>query len=311
MAHSVDYKDFKVEKMVAEEMLTKTTKDKKTNQDIKYYEIHLKYKYDVKTEKGEDTIVIDDFNLRGPEMFSGYGVGCKTFNQDNGDSNDKWSMGFSINTAQDEKGRDFIKVLNVIYEKTVEIFNVNKAGANMKVFDPKNPQTMYRHIVYTYTDSNNDPIPGKPNLFTAKLSPGSVYFCRPKTDEKIALALLQDAQVKGYPIFHFQKLYIGGNKVYGQVRLKGMIVTSVVPRNNDAPFKSMAQSLMANNPDIDEVVSQNLAKLAMERQDKLLPTPKPPKPAGEKKDETPKVTDPPKIPSITDAQTQTWLQMGK
>lgn len=314
----------KYTEIIADNIVTpKKATQKSSKEKIPFYELPITYRYLIKDKEGKEGVVTDSFLIEGPKVSSLYGVQNKVFNNDEKDNKkdekkrDNWSLTVSLNPSTVLGDKTFIEKIGLIHQHTCGVIGSTdmKFDVGMKEFEANRPGMSYKNPVYVPSDRGQI-IEGKANLLTLKVkNPQGGYgdatlFTQPDVTKKIDIKLLQNVEMELIPIIHVSHVHIGGGKMYLQLYLKSAIVTKVKARNSESLQTDTAKALLEENRDIDDSVSADLARLAMQNQDKLLP----PKDfvADPLVDSPPsKDMNVPSINKIPAEKTQEWLNMAK
>ena len=176
-----------------------------------------------------------------------------------------------------------LEVLQDIYMRGAELIGGVKGIVKKHNFNADKPDTdVYKPLVYFPKDeATGEFIPGRlGSMFLKLFSRGSgvmldqTLFVDLK-NRPIDRKLLMGVELKFIPKISVKKIRVAAGISF-QIETKEVIVTSIKARNTESTMFSTLAELREQRPELETQLDQQLAKLQMDRQDKLLPPITPP-----------------------------------
>lgn len=226
-----------------------------------YSQIMLNFNYGT-----EEMSQIDNFYLQFPLLTSN-GIIEKT--EANGKTS--YSM-YSMLPLNNQEVNKFIEIFDKIYNKTVDILAANKGPLKLYNFTKEMAPAVYKNPIYYPRDKvSGERLPGR--------SPSMYFKLFKRTDDKtlftdlqgnqIDWKLLNNVDMKYIPLIQIEKIYVGAGKPSLQLKMVSAIVTELTPRNGISRQATTIETYNKIHPEAEKRLSDQIAKLTMERQDLL------------------------------------------
>ena len=263
------YDEYKPESLTASKPESKQIPNSIPAQN--YHVINLEYNYGT-----EESPIFRPFEMELCEFHTSTGVISKSSN--NPDKMDESIMiKFDINNKEQFESMDAIRG---VYTKCASILAGVKGIVKMHTFDSKTPESGFRNpIYYPRDDVTGEIIPGRsPSTFlklfnrTNNNNTEQTLFVDPK-NKPVDKKLLLSVEMSFIPLIHFKRLYIGSGKCILQMEMKSAIITDIRPRNTQSKQIYTINKLNQNNPELENKVASQLARLTADKQETLLPAP--------------------------------------
>ena len=261
------YPDVKEENVIVGPSSDKSFTDKKTNKTNSYKEKPLSYNYGTQTVKR-----VDSLNVEGPELKCPFGLKKEI----NGQGFYEYTAMFRLPLNEPEV-KEFCGSLDKIHHACcLDVVKIKGSfNAGFKVEDPESTG-FKKPIKYQEDKTSGDRIEGRDPSLYAKLNVQKLGKMKPdgtrnppwgeKTlftglDEKEAVDfdMLIGVEFSCVPVFHLEKIYIGGGHCSIQIKLKSAVLASVPMRPNSISMQSdTIRRLREKNPDLKERLEQQL-----------------------------------------------------
>lgn len=227
-----------------------------------YYELPFYYNYGTKAQPNHS-----EFLVEGPKFKSTRGLVMKEFN-----GKPSWSI-MQYLGDKDPAVKLFREMLFKIYLMCGYHLSKYKGTIGIPKFDYKNPAaTGLKEVISYKTDDQGEPIPGKePYIYfkVVKTYDHQTLFTEIDIKKEIKWELLQNVEMEYIPLFHIEKIYIGGGKASLQMKMKSAIVTSIQGRNTSSNQIETAAKIKEEHPEAEMSLKDQLAHLTLQRQDEL------------------------------------------
>ena len=240
-----------------------------------FQQIALNYNYGT-----DEAPIIDDCFVQLPPVHS-TGILEKPDPQ-NGKTSYSMYVPFSLT---DSKHLTYIEKHNALYMRSAEHIFHYKGPLKMPHFNAQNPEvSLYKNPLYFPLDkTTGERIPGKnPSMYFKLIKRGvgnnenKTLFTIPSRDktgkptlEPIDWSLLYNVDMVMIPLVQYEKVYIGGGKPSLQLKIVSAIVLDIKPRGSTSRQQSTANTIITEDPDLANKLSEQIAKLTAERQDTL------------------------------------------
>lgn len=233
-----------------------------------YYQIPLMYNFGTTENR-----ILNDFKFEGCEMSSSYGIQSKP--GPSGRMDHSIMSRFDMN---DKEQTAFIDKMGEVHSGCAYILQQMKGAVKLYNFNAQMAEaTGLKSPIYRARDEmTGEIVQGRaPSIFLKLFSRGKEPFVEQTlfTDldgKPIPWALLKNVEMKFIPLLHIKRIYIGGGKASIQMEVVSAIVTSVRARNTATQQTTTLERLKQARPELIDMVSGQLAKLTIERQDQLL-----------------------------------------
>jgi hypothetical protein len=232
-----------------------------------YFQIPLMYDYGTPGKK-----ILGEFKIEGPVMSSTVGIQTKP--------NLQGVMASTIGCVANilnEDHKKFISDFDEIYQRSAELIYDVRIMVKLQYFNKECPRaSKFNNPVYRPVDeATNQVIEGRnPSLYLKLFSRGKepygeqTLFTNLK-GEPIPWNLLKNVEMKFIPLIHVKRIYVGGNPSL-QMELVSAVVVEARARNSFTQQTETLKKYQEENPDLADVLSAQLAKLATDRQDQML-----------------------------------------
>lgn len=236
-------------------------------QQQNYYQIIFMYNY------GTDEVkFINEFLLEGCVMETSFGIQSKL---NSGRMEHSMMVRFDTNN---EECNLFINKLELLHQTIANNLALSKGVVKCFNFNPQMAEaTGLKNPVYRARDSlSGDIIQGRaPSMFLKLFNRGKPPMNQQTlfTDlrgNKLPWSLLENAEIKFIPLIHIKRLYISGGKASIQMEVVSALVTSIIARGTTTKQLATANRLLAANPQLEDTVSAQIAKITTERQSQLI-----------------------------------------
>lgn len=273
-----------IEQTVLESIVPQTLEEKPIPKStLKYYELPFKYNYGTKEHPN-----LSDFLFEGPKFKSTRGLVMKEFN-----GKPSWSI-MQYLPDKDPVMKAFKDALTKIYYACGFSLSKVKGAVGIREFDFKNPSaTGFKNPISFPTDKEGNIIEGKDPFIYFKIIKTydqKTLFTEIDVKKEIRWELLQNVEMEYIPLFHLEKIYIGGGKASLQMKMKSAIVTSIQGKNTSSNQVETAARLKEEDPDAEMSLKDQIAQLMLQRQDELENNTKKTESSVNKTDGGPKIT---------------------
>lgn len=189
-----------------------------------------------------------------------------------------YSMYVPLN-IRDPKCELFIKKYSEMFNKTAAILEKNRVAVKLPAFKGEMSEMCgYKHPIYYPTDKvTGEKIIGRNPSMYVKLHKAGAGHLEEKTlftDLKrnpIDWKLLYGVEMNMIPLVHVKKIYIGV-KPSLQMEIVSAVVTRLIKKNTETRQSSTIDSWIQQNPDADEKLQEQIAKLNLDNQGGMTPS---------------------------------------
>ncbi len=239
----------------------------------------------------EENPFFSDFEMVMCEFTSPVGINKKETKNDDGTTRVEESIMVKFDPTNPEHTLQ-LETCESIYTRGAELIFGVKGVVQKHSFKATDPdRDVYKPLVYFPKDETTGlPIPGRlGSMFLKLFSRGSgvlldqTLFVDMK-NKPIDRKLLMGVEVKFIPKMSIKKIRVAAGISF-QWEMKEAIVTHIKARNTESSMFSTLAQLRSERPELESQLENQLAKLQMDRQDKLLPPPGPEKSEGKEKEE--------------------------
>lgn len=233
-----------------------------------FYQIPLLYNFGT-----SDNRVLNEFLFEGCEMHSPYGVQSKP--GQSGRVEHSIMCRFDGNNFNDNK---FIESIGQLHGACGYILHQMKGAVKLYNFNKDMAEaTGLKNPIYRARDEmTGEIIQGRaPSMFLKLFSRGKPPMVEQTlftdlNEKPIPWNLLQGVELKFIPLIHIKRIYVGGGKASIQMEVVSAIVTSIHARNTTTRQMTTLHHLKESRPDLPDLVSAQLAKIALDRQDQMV-----------------------------------------
>jgi hypothetical protein len=237
---------------------------------INYNEIFLGYNYGTPEHP-----IRDSFYMEGPVLSS---LGIVTKEEEKNGSNGTYtkvshSMMFTFD-LKDQECVTCVQKWKEVHKSTSHVLGKYgvEIGFSPDEYDPNRPGKVFKEPIY-FKREGGKIIEGRNPSMWVKLN----HYRNNKTlftdleGNPIDWSLLRDVDVKLVPLWHIEKIYIGGGKASLQIKLASAVVIDIVPINSVSRQmgSSTVQRLKQKYGNLASKVESQIAQLRMDRQDQL------------------------------------------
>lgn len=236
--------------------------------------IPLQYNYGT-----EENPYFNDFEMVLCEFTSPVGITKKETTNDNGEKRIDESIMVKFDPSNPAQLKQ-LEVFDDLYMRGAELIDGVKGVIKKHKFNAAEPDSdVYKKLVYFPKDEiTGQPIAGRlGSMFLKLFTRGSgvmldqTLFVDAK-NKPIDRNLLMGVELKFIPKMSIKKIRVAAGMTF-QMEMKEAIVTSIKARNTESSMFSTLAELRNERPELENLVTSQIAKLQMDRQDKFLPPP--------------------------------------
>lgn len=266
----VSYEDFAVARLAALPVETKqipNTGEGTGKAPGSYYQIPLMYSYGPDNNR-----IIDECLIECCEVTTKQGI-SSAMNQQGTRMQHNILTKFDLNDSAQIK---FVETMGYLHAGACHVVGQMRGAVKLMDFDPQRPGGMFKSPIYRPRDEVTfEYIQGRAPSMYFKL------FCgQNPTDEKtlftgpdgkpVPWENLKGVEMKFIPLLRVKSIYCGGGKAALQMDVLSAVITKISLRNTESRQMGTIQRLKQERPEWSDMVSAQLAKITIARQDQLL-----------------------------------------
>lgn len=219
----------------------------------------------------------NDFEMELCEFTSPVGISIKENQQEDGSIriDESILIKFDLNN---EEHQQCLAVMDELHAKLSEIIYEVRGPLKKFDFNAKNPGSSFKKLVYYQRDEmTGDIIQGRaPSMFLKLFSWGTGVTANSSLfvdmeNKPIDRKLLSGVELKFIPLLQIRRVRSAA-AFSVNMEIKSAIVTSVKARNTESSQLYTLKSLQMQKPELKNIVSSQVARLAATRQNKLPPS---------------------------------------